>query len=97
MAPQTILKLSYRVMAASIVALAVGIYIGFIDHAHWSIASQVVAQVGIMLGAGFLKLGYVMYLNASKHLGINDFAPETGMQPAERPLMECCLAGQPCV
>ena len=57
------------------------------------------AQIG-RLGAALLKLSYVMHLNASKHLGINDFArpggvAEAGSEPA---LLECCLAaGKPCV
>ena len=85
-------------MPLSIAMMLVGAYVGFIDHEHWSLAAQVFAHVGILLGAAMLKLSYVMHLNASKHLGVNDFAPEATLRAVEHPLPECCLvAGRPCV
>ncbi len=100
MKPSKILRIANQLMPLSVAMMLVGAYIGFIDHENWSLLAQVIAHVGIMLGAALLKLSYVMHLNASKHLGINDFArpggvAEAGSEPA---LLECCLAaGKPCV
>lgn len=100
MAPEQILKIANRLMPLATAMMLVGVYVGFIDHAHWSLLAQVIAHVGIMIGAALLKLSYVMHLNASKHLGINDFAPESRQsfdQAVELQLPECCLNGKPCV
>ena len=72
---QKILRIAHGLMPASIALMVAGVYVGFIDHQAWSLQAQVGAHIGIMLGAALLKLSYVMYLNASKHLRINDFAP----------------------
>lgn len=82
---QKILRIAHGLMPASIAMMVVGAYVGFIDHQAWSLQAQVVAHIGIMLGAALLKLSYVMYLNASKHLGINDFAPAALMASAAQP------------
>ncbi|TQV87037.1 hypothetical protein [Aliikangiella coralliicola] len=68
-------RIANTIIVLSIVMMASGAYVGFIDHEAFSIPQQVIAHISIMLGAGFLKLSYVMHLNASKHLGINDFSP----------------------
>lgn len=101
MTQHQVLTIANRLMPFSVALMLVGAYVGFIDHEHWSLGAQVIAHVGIMLGAALLKLSYVMHLNASKHLGINDFAPaivERSTAKAELPMPECCLsAGKPCV
>ncbi|MEP1741697.1 MAG: transmembrane sensor/regulator PpyR [Kangiellaceae bacterium] len=63
------------IIAISFSLIGAGIFVGFVEHLTFTIPQQVLAHISIMLGAGFLKLSYVMRLNASKHLGINDFAP----------------------
>jgi len=97
MCPKSVLRIAKILIPASIAAMLVGGYIGFVDHSAWSLQVQVLAHISIMLGAGLLKLSYVMHLNASKHLGINDFAfskvaneyrAYTGVS-----LPACCLAG----
>ena len=68
---QKILRIAHGLMPASIALMVAGVYVGFIDHQAWSLQAQVGAHIGIMLGAALLKLSYVMYLNASKHLPAN--------------------------
>ncbi len=95
MCPKRILRAAEWLMPLSIATMLVAGYIGFVGHDVWSLQAQVVAHISIMLGAGLLKLSYVMYLNASMHLGINDFTfRNTGrkQQNSDSSLPECCLA-----
>lgn len=95
MCPKTLLRVAKYLMPASIATMMVGGYVGFVDHSAWSLQAQVLAHISIMLGAGLLKLSYVMHLNASKHLGINDYALSSAasdLRPLELKLPECCLA-----
>ncbi len=95
MCPKKALRVAEWLMPLSIATVLVSGYIGFVDHDAWSLQAQVVAHISIMLGAGFLKSSYVMYLNASMHLGINDFAfMNAGSRPrnSDKSLPTCCLA-----
>lgn len=71
------------IIGISIAMMVIGGYVGFVDHEAFTIPQQVLAHISIMLGAGFLKLSYVMRLNASMHLRINDFAPVEREMPCE--------------
>lgn len=96
MCPKRILRISEWLMPLSIATILVAGYIGFVDHDAWSLSAQIAAHISIMLGAGFLKLSYMMYLNASMHLGINDFAfmnAATNKQDHRRSLPQCCQVG----
>ena len=96
----TVLRIANRLMPLSVLMMLVGAYIGFIDHAAWSLQLQVIAHINVLLGAVLLKVSYVMHLNASKHLQINDFAPEKGLaerSATESRLPECCMIGKPCM
>ena len=100
MHPKKILQIANRFMPLSVAMMLVGAYIGYVDHAAWSLQVQVVAHISILLGAILLKVSYVMHLNASKHLAINDFAPKSGAphpRAGEGWLPECCLVGKPCM
>lgn len=95
--PKSILRVTEFLMPAAIVIMLVGGYIGFVAPDAWPLQAQVLAHISIMLGAVFLKLSYVMHLNASMHLGINDFAfRNAGKEPRspQFPLPQCCVAGQ---
>ena len=89
MCPKKSLILANRMMPVSLAMVLVGIYIGFIDHEAWTLQAQVIAHISTMLGAGFLKLSYVMHLNASKQLAINDFQFRDSALSREQ-LPECC-------
>lgn len=96
----TVLRIANKLMPFSIFMMVAGAYIGFVDHAAWSLLSQVIAHISVLLGAFLLKISYVMHLNASKHLNLNDFAPEKGIPErhiAESQLPECCMIGKPCL
>ncbi len=99
MCPQKLLRIANTLMPASIAMMLAGAYVGFIDHDNWSLTAQVLAHIGLMLGAGFLKLGYVMHLNASTQLevGVPAETGSGGPRTAELVLPECCLAGRPCL
>ena len=90
MCPEHIRRLAAKLMPASIAVMLIGAWIGFVDHQDWSLQTQVLAHISLMLGAAFLKLSYVMHLNASKHLGINDFAREAS-EGSDTRLPECCV------
>ncbi len=93
MCPKDSLRIAGYLIPLSIAIMIVAGYIGFIDHDAWSLEAQVVAHISMMLGAGFLKLSYVMHLNASMHLGINDFAYGFAARgPKTQSLPACCLA-----
>ena len=94
MCPKRVLRVSEWLMPLSIATILVAGYIGFVDHDAWSLSAQVVAHISIMLGAAFLKLSYMMYLNASMHLGINDFAfmsAGSSSLRSDSSLPACCL------
>ncbi len=94
MCPKKALKVAEWLMPISVATMMVAGYIGFVDHDAWSLQTQIVAHICIMLGAGFLKLSYMLYLNASMHLGINDFAfMNVGSRPrnSDKSLPKCCL------
>ena len=61
-------------LPASILVMLGGAYVGFIGHEAFTLSQQVTAHISIMLGALVLKVGYVMHLNASKHLKLGEFA-----------------------
>ena len=94
MCPKRILGIAQYLMPLSLATILVAGYIGFVDHDAWSLQAQVGAHISIMLGAGLLKLSYMIYLNASMHLGINDFAfrnDEVTSSASENSLPRCCL------
>ena len=94
MCPTRILQYANYLMPAAVLVMLAGAYIGFVDHTAWTLQAQVLAHIGIMLGAGLLKLSYVMHLNASMHLGINDYAPAPGANSGtgrQSNLPACCL------
>ena len=100
MHPEKQLRIANSLMPTSIITMLLGAYVGFIDHENWSLQAQVTAHISVLLGAVFLKLSYVLHLNASKHLEINDFIPSGRngeLRPSEHRLPECCLAVRPCV
>ena len=99
MDPKRLLRIANLLMPASLFIMLLGAYIGFIDHNNWPLTAQVFAHIAVLLGAVSLKVSYVIHLNASKHLGVNDFAAPQGApaNDSESPLPECCLAGRPCL
>ena len=96
---ERLLRIANSLIPASFFIMLLGAYIGFIDYANWSLQAQVCAHIAVLLGAASLKVSYVMHLNASKHLGVNDFAAPQGASAneSESPLPECCLVGRPCL
>ncbi|MCW8875552.1 MAG: hypothetical protein OQJ89_08410 [Kangiellaceae bacterium] len=74
MSAKRVYTLANGIIALSFMMMIAGAYVGFVDHDAFTIPQQVVAHISIMVGAGLLKLSYVMRLNASLHLKINDFA-----------------------
>lgn len=88
MSAKKLYTIANSIIAVSFLMMIIGAYVGFVDHDAFTISQQVVAHISIMLGAGFLKLSYVMRLNASKHLKINDFAPQEREMPGEVELQQ---------
>ena len=79
-------QLANALITLSFIIMAAAIYVGFVDHQSFSIPQQVVAHISIMIGAALLKLSYVLRLNASFHLIINDFQPQEIEFPGEHQL-----------
>ena len=74
MSIRKVYALANIIIGISFLMMLLGAYVGFVDHDAFTIPQQVVAHISIMIGAGLLKLSYVMRLNASMHMGINDFS-----------------------
>ena len=74
MSTKKLYSVANAIISLSFVMMIAGAYVGFVDHDAFTIPQQVIAHISIMVGAGLLKLSYVMRLNASLHLKINDFA-----------------------
>jgi len=55
-------------LVAAISIMSIGVYIGFFDHSSYTIPQQIVAHIGIMFGAGILKLSYVIRLASTQHI-----------------------------
>ena len=83
MKPEKLYTLANLIITISFAMMMLGTYIGFVDHEAFTIPQQVLGHISIMVGAGLLKLSYVMRLNASMHLKINDFAPGEMEFPGE--------------
>jgi len=83
MSIKKVYSLANIVIGISFVMMVVGAYVGFVDHDAFTLTQQVIAHISIMVGAGLLKLSYVMRLNASMHLRINDFSHLEREMPGE--------------
>jgi hypothetical protein len=68
MKAQSYYELGSILLVAAISIMSIGVYIGFFDHSSYTIPQQIVAHIGIMFGAGILKLGYVIRLAATQHI-----------------------------
>lgn len=83
MSIKKVYSLANGIIVLSFVMMVVGAYVGFVDHDAFTLGQQVIAHISIMIGAGLLKLSYVMRLNASMHLKINDFSHFEREMPGE--------------